>query len=257
MDNSPLYSIIVATYNAHSVLKGALESILAQTYKNYELIVIDGKSTDNTVDMIRSYEKNIKYWISEKDKGIYDAWNKGIENSKGDWVMFVGADDILEPNALENYTSFLSKSAAILDLVSSQKEVVDKDLKHIRIVGWKWEWPKFLEEMTIAHPGAIHSRGLFNKYGLFDTKYKITGDYEFLLRPQNQLRAAYMKCITIKVREGGASDSFRSLKEHYNAATLTGGYSNFLARINFAKVYIKLLGKRSLRLIGINAYLKK
>src|SRR2546426_834552 len=95
MINQPLLSIVIVVYNAGSTLKHAIESVLNQTYKNIELIIIDGGSNDNTLQIINNYSSQIGYFISEKDNGIYDAMNKGILAAKGDWILFLGADDIL------------------------------------------------------------------------------------------------------------------------------------------------------------------
>ena len=100
-NNYPLISIITVVLNNSSHLQKTLNSIFNQKYQNYELIVIDGKSTDGTVDIIKKNKKKIDKWISEKDKGIYDAFNKGMNLAKGDYIGFVNSDDILLPNALK------------------------------------------------------------------------------------------------------------------------------------------------------------
>ncbi|MBP9970812.1 MAG: glycosyltransferase, partial [Paludibacteraceae bacterium] len=96
-------SIIIATYNASKTLNRCLDSIVSQKNSEVELIIIDGGSTDETLSVINSYSSDIDYVLSEKDNGLYDAWNKGIKAAKGDWIMFLGADDQLLSNALEKY----------------------------------------------------------------------------------------------------------------------------------------------------------
>jgi len=102
-----MYSIIIATYNSANTLAEAIQSVLQQTLKDFELIIIDGKSSDGTLEIIKSYEKEITYWISEKDKGVYDAWNKGIKIAKGEWICFLGSDDIMLPTTIEKYNDFI------------------------------------------------------------------------------------------------------------------------------------------------------
>ena len=100
---SPKISIIIATYNAGKTLARCLQSIREEKTNEIELLVIDGGSKDNTLDIINTYQDTIDYSCSEPDKGIYDAWNKGISHAKGDWMMFIGADDYLVGNALSDY----------------------------------------------------------------------------------------------------------------------------------------------------------
>ena len=96
-------SIVIATYNAGKTLCNCLNSIVTQLTDDVELVIIDGGSRDNTNSIIESYGSQIAYHISEPDKGIYDAWNKGVKKAKGDWIMFVGADDVLLPEAIQTY----------------------------------------------------------------------------------------------------------------------------------------------------------
>jgi len=253
------YSIIIATYNAEKHLSKAVESLIKEISNSHELIIIDGGSTDKTIDIINKHSKYINYWISEPDKGIYDAWNKGLQIAKGDWIMFLGADDCLNPGALSQYDTFINNDPSHSDLhfISSKIEMVDSQGKSIRIKGWKWEWPKFLNEMTVAHPGALHSRKLFMEYGLFDTKYKITGDYELLLRPRTNLKSGFMNHVTVKMCEGGASDSVAALREHKIAAINTGGNSVFSSNFNYYKTFLKFRLRKLFRGVGLNFYLKR
>lgn len=254
-----LISIIIATYNAEEVLKRCILSILSQKELNYELLIIDGKSTDSTTKIIKKYESNISYWISEPDKGIYDAWNKGIVKASGDWIMFLGADDQLMPDALNSYLHFMNQNAINnnVDFISSRVQMIDKKGNPIRIKGWPFEWPLFLKEMTVAHPGALHSKNLFQKYGEFDTQYKIVGDYEFLLRAGASLKALFMDKVTVLMSEGGVSDSVNSIKEHYKAVIETGKYPKHKAFTNSIIVYLKLETKNFTRKFGFDLHLRK
>lgn len=252
-------SIIIATYNAQNYLEDCLSSILPQLSDFAELIIIDGKSKDSTVSIIEKYNESISYWISEKDNGIYDAWNKGVKASTGDWIMFIGADDQLLPMALKKYANFIEKLPNVddVDYISSRMEMVDLAGRSIRVKGWAWEWPLFLKDMTVAHPGSLHSKKLFDQYGLFNIAYKITGDYELLLRPREKLKAVFFDEVTVLMQEGGASDSLKALLEHERAAVETGGASAMSARFNVYKINLKFRIKAFLRKMGFNAYLKK
>ncbi|MCY1719091.1 glycosyltransferase family 2 protein [Prolixibacteraceae bacterium Z1-6] len=250
-------SIITATYNAAEYLPHLIESIIHQKNQEIEFIIIDGNSKDNTVPVIQKYEHCIDYWISEPDNGIYDAWNKGIKIAKGNWIMFLGADDKLKPHAIEKYKRIIDNTPNHeFHLISSKLEIIDKSGEFIRVKGWPWKWPNFLFEMMIAHPGALHSRKLFEEYNLFDTNYKITGDYELLLRAGVGLKTKFLNEITVEMREGGASDSINAIKEHKKAAILTGGVNKYYANVNYIYVFLKFNIKNFFRKRGINLYLK-
>lgn len=252
-----IISIIIATYNAGKYLDGCLQSIIRQKDNHVELIVIDGKSNDNTIAIIKNNKENIDYWLSEVDDGIYDAWNKGILASNGQWLMFIGADDILKENVLNLYKGFIkSINPYEMDMISGQVQMIDQNGKTIRVKGWGFEWPRFLKEMTIAHPGALHSVGFFEKYGVFNTKYKIVGDYELILRAGNHLKHKFIKQIIVEMREGGTSDGYNALKEHYLALRDTAKCTFLFRGYNFLVVYLKLFIKRSMRKFGFNVYLR-
>lgn len=252
-------TIITATYNAELVLENLIQSIIPQKKENVEFIIIDGNSKDSTLEIIKKYESYIDFWHSEPDKGIYDAWNKGVMKATGDWIMFLGADDCLKENALEKYTEYINsyeKSKELLFL-SSKREMIDIKGNLIRTTGYTWEWPLFKKFMTVSHPGALHSKILFEKYGVYNTEYKISGDYELLLRPREKLRAAFLDEVTVVMSEGGASDSIKAVSEYYRASTQTGGNSRIQAGLSASITIFKFVIKKSLRKIGLNVYLKR
>jgi glycosyltransferase involved in cell wall biosynthesis len=255
----PVISIVTATYNAESHLQNLIKSIIPQKTERVELIIIDGKSKDGTIGIIEDNNEFIDYWISEPDTGIYDAWNKGINIARGKWIMFLGADDVLKENSLSKLMFSLKniKTANEIDLISSKVEMIN-DQRHItRVKGWPWCWPNFLFEMTIAHPGALHSRKLFEKYGIFNVKYKITGDYELLLRAKSKLKTYFIDEVIVQMSEGGASDSIKAIKEQRRASIKTGGANSILAYLNFSGILIKYIIKKVFRKVGLNLYLKK
>lgn len=217
----PLISVIIAVYNAEKYLEQCITSILSQSYRNFELIIIDGLSQDNSTTIIKSFEKQIHFWISEPDKGIYDAWNKGLAIAKGDWVTFVGADDILYEYALETYINHIQsrQDHRNSDFLSSYIELVTEDLKPIRTIGGAWNWEEFKVNMNTGHVGCFHAKSLFNQYGVFDTAYKVSGDYELLLRARENLKADFVPVATVRMRTGGVSASqlASAIEETYKA----------------------------------------
>jgi glycosyltransferase involved in cell wall biosynthesis len=217
----PKVTIITAVYNAQKYLEECIVSVINQSYPNFEYIIIDGGSTDDSVDIIKKYQHRIKYWKSEPDRGIYDAWNKGLSQAEGDWISFVGADDQLLPGAIDTYVKHIIEHPRQqnLQFISSRIELVDEKLIPLRIVGEAWTWERFKLSMVTWHVGAFHSRRLFAEYGIFDTSYKISGDYELLLRPRERLNTSYIDCLTVKMRVGGTSarNLVKASKETYRA----------------------------------------
>jgi glycosyltransferase involved in cell wall biosynthesis len=256
MSKSNQISIVLATYNAGKYLESALQSIIQQNYSGLEIIVIDGKSQDDTLNIINKYQKNISFWKSEPDEGIYDAWNKGIAISTGEWIIFLGSDDVLLPDSLISYSDFINSLNTEVDFISSRMLYTDKNMKPYRTMGWHWEWPKSQLEMTIAHTGALHSKKLFDKVGKFNTEYKIVGDYELLLRAGKNLRAAYLDKVTVMYRDGGVSDSYAAILESYRASRSTGKAPLFKSLLYTALVFVKYSIRKSLQMANINVYLK-
>ena len=109
----PLISIIVAVFNGEKTIQQCIDSVAQQSYPYKELIIIDGGSTDRTVELIKANQDKVKYWISEPDGGIYHAWNKGLAQVSGEWVAFLGVDDIYLPTALQDYVDYLLEHQSI------------------------------------------------------------------------------------------------------------------------------------------------
>jgi glycosyltransferase involved in cell wall biosynthesis len=242
----PLVSIIIATHNVGNLIEKTLLSIFNQSYKKFEIIIIDAVSNDLTLSYIEKYKSRISYLISEPDKGIYDAWNKGLEKAKGEWIAFLGAGDEYLPDALLNYFNLLARSHYSVEFISSTINIVDRKGEFISVKGKPWTWPKFLESMMCTHVGSLHSRRLFEKYGFFDPSYKIAGDYEFLLRAGDQLKTAFLPVITINMLNGGVSTSPMVLLEDRRLKISTGKKAIWKADIEFAKNWLKQLARRTI-----------
>lgn len=174
----PLISIITINYNNALGLKKTIDSVISQSFKDFEFIIIDGGSTDNSVEIIKQNNK-INYWTSEKDHGIYDAQNKGILKASGEYLLFLNSGDVLaEPEILQKISKHLSSGKSfyygnlILDNNGVKKEhlapkVIDLD---------------FMLNSTFWHPCVFIRSELFKNFGLYNTSFKIVGDYEFFIR---------------------------------------------------------------------------
>ncbi len=207
-------SIIIATYNAASTIRRCLTSIVSQKTLTVEMILIDGGSDDDTMSIVRSFGESIDYMISEKDAGIYDAWNKGLQNATGRWIMFLGADDYLLPDMLVKMTDYAqSKDLSSVDLITAYGILQDNHSKMIRQTGNPYDWKIFRRYMNICHGATLHNKKLFDEVGYFGMNYKICGDYELLLR--KELKAVFFAQPVTCVQYGGMSCSYLAVKEAF------------------------------------------
>lgn len=209
--NNPLISIVIATYNEFFNIQKTIDSIVIQN--NIEVIVIDGDSNDGTVDVIKKNSKIISIWISEQDLSIYDAWNKALDLASGDWIMFLGAGDCLHSNAIESYIHCINGDSS-LNFISAKGAIVDSNDIYLRQFGKNLDKKLFLKNMSICHPSSLHHKSLFLTHGYFDTSYKFSADYEFLMRALKSISPKFIDKILVNVLDGGISAySFKGLKE--------------------------------------------
>jgi glycosyltransferase involved in cell wall biosynthesis len=239
--------VITAVFNAQSHISHCLESVLFQDYPNIEHIIIDGGSSDGTINVLRNHDHRIAFWKSEPDKGIYDAWNSALAEAHGEWICFLGADDEFLPGAVSAYMSLAEKHPEA-EYLSSQVRWLHPSGYVNPTHGRPWTWRTFAKRMFVAHPGSMHHRMLFNRLGVYDTSYRSAADYELLLRARGSLRAAFMPVPTAIMRAGGVSDNSTALDEAYRAKTKSGGRNPFLARIELweARIRFKFLPLRRL-----------
>lgn len=250
---TPLLSIITATYNSEKTLDATIKSILGQNHTDFEYIIIDGKSEDDTLNIIKKYEplfkeKNICYkWISEKDSGIYNAWNKGLKLVSGSWIAFLGSDDIYLDNALEKYANTILKNKNI-DLIHSKVKIL-KGASFIRKINKKWSWNQFKKNMNIAHAGAFHNINYFKKHGIYNENYIIAGDYELLLRAKDKLEVIYIDEFTVIMQEGGISSKMflKSFREAERAKLNTAGISLINVKRDTLNILFRYFGGKILR----------
>ncbi|KAB2946584.1 MAG: cell wall biogenesis glycosyltransferase [Candidatus Methanoperedens nitroreducens] len=188
MTSNPLVSVIVAVYNGAKTLQRCIDSVSDQTYLNKELIIIDGGSTDGTIEILRSNQDKITYWQSGPDNGIYDAWNKALGHAGGDWICFLGSDDYLwKSNVFEEIMPHLARAESQgMRMAYGQVARVTENNEISCVDGNSWEYTRrgiVIDGIcTFAHQGMFHHRSLFELYGKFDESFRIAGDYELLIR---------------------------------------------------------------------------
>ena len=212
----PLVTIITIVSNNVQTIRNAIQSVAYQDYGNIEHIVIDNCSTDGTLEAVNEQVKDLSLVISEPDKGIYYALNKGIELSHGEIIGFLNSDDVLKNrNVITTIVSELklSKSDAVYgDLQYFSKKLPNKISRIWR--SGNYSKHKLEYGWMPPHPTFYTYKDLYIKYGLFDVSYQISSDYDMMLKLlyQNNLRAKYIPKVLVKMQSGGISNSLQSLK---------------------------------------------
>ena len=211
MNSSLKISIITVSFNSAKTIKETIESILIQDYNNIEYIIIDGGSSDETIDIVKSYSEKISYFISEKDNGIYDAMNKGIKAATGDIVGILNSDDFY-PNSfvLSNVAKSFKKyncDAVYGDLVY----VKEKDTTQIKRY-WQagnYNTSKIKNGWMLPHPTFFVKKVMYDRHGLYNSALKRAADYEMILKLlyKENISVHYIPMILVKMRMGGASNS--------------------------------------------------
>ena len=219
--NLPLISIITVSHNAADFIEQTIVSVLSQNYPFIEYIVIDGASTDGTVEIIRNYGYRLAYWHSKPDRGIAQAFNLGLEQAGGDWVLFLNADDFfVDTSIVSRMVPYLCqhKNADVVygraEIIFSGKEV--QAFPFSRLLGRPWSWPIFRLYNFLPHQSAFTNHKYFARVGKFDESCSISVDYEHYLRGGKNLKAVFVPFLISKMRLGGVSHRhlLTSLREY-------------------------------------------
>ena len=203
-------SVITVAFNSCGTIRDTIGSVLAQTHPAVEYIIIDGRSTDGTVDIIRSYGGKISKFVSEPDKGIYDAMNKGLMLATGDVVCFLNSDDLYaDPGVLSRVAKAFGDHA--VDCVYGDLQYVDKNNVEKVVRLWRsrsYQPGLFKMGWYPPHPAFFVKKGIFEKYGNFDLKFRISADYELTLRflEKHRISSFYLPGVLAKMRVGGESN---------------------------------------------------
>ncbi len=222
-------SIITSVFNNKEQIANAIDSVLSQTYKNIEYIVIDGASTDGTIDVIKSYGDKIDIFVSEKDEGIYSGLNKGIQLASGDIIGFLHSDDFyLHDNILEMVVEKFKRrkcDGVYGDLIYVDKNDTNRIVRHWN--SGKFEYNKLKKGWMPPHPAFFLKKSVYEEFGLYDTNFKISADYNFILKvlSSNKIKVCYLPNVLYVMRLGGASNKnlknlIRKSKEDLRALRL-------------------------------------
>ncbi len=238
----PLITVITVVYNGAEHLEQTIKSVIEQSYPNIEYIVIDGGSTDGTLDIVKRYEEFIDYWVSEPDEGIYDAMNKGLKLATGDYIMFLNADDALCQGSIPMLLGAVQRGECDYSMGAVKKipsNIVVKPL-------YPLERGKLFFGMPYPHVGALIPLKVYKSVGLFDTAYKICADYDMAVRIHLYgYRACRAEGIVAEILEGGVSASWRSKSENLDIA-ISHGMKKSRAYLHFFKSLLKEIGAKIL-----------
>lgn len=203
----PKLSIITINLNNCEGLSRTINSVIEQTFMDYEYIIIDGGSKDGSVDIIKKYENKINNWISEEDRGIYSAMNKGIKNATGEYCLFLNSGDYLySPTVLES----VFRDSPISDLICCLLNIEKADGSDPEIYSIDTEriTNRYMFVRSLPHPSTLIKKELFGKYGLYDESFKIAGDYEFFVRViKKKVKVEINPIILSCFNNGGVSNT--------------------------------------------------
>lgn len=220
--NTPLFTIITSTLNMVNTVERCVESVAAQTFRDYEHIVVDGASTDGTVEFLNSKRDYFSVLISEPDTGIYNAWNKALKHARGEWVLFLGADDILaDKDVLGDVAGFIEEQEATSGIVYGDVMLVTKgsyeerELKRVLPEELRRQITRKGYPELPCHSGIFHHKLLLEKCGPFDESYRICADAKLLLTAlcKEDAPALRIPKVIYKMTMGGISSAMHSLSK--------------------------------------------
>ncbi len=247
--SKPKITVITVVFNAVNTIESTIESVLSQTYDSVEYIVIDGGSTDGTLDILKKYDSKIDYWVSESDEGIYDAMNKGISLAKGEWVALLNSDDeYIDRDSLSKIAiqpigcSVVASNVIMLTSEGEKMFLIDQAKPLYR-------------NIPFMHTGIFIRRSVYQKLGVYDTKYSIASDIEFVYRMIHfKVTIKCIDSVLVRMRDDGASSKYfkRGRKEYrsifmaYNGNILLAFYGYWYT-IFEKKIYDSLLARKFFR----------
>lgn len=215
-EEPPLVSVVMATYNAADALDLTIESILKQDFKSFEIVVVDGASKDRTVSLLQSMDQQVVRWMSEPDKGIYDAFNKACRLVRGEWILFMGAGDLLyDEMVLARFASAASQVDCSTEIIYGRVQVTDPDYNNIELLNRPWsemegQW-RGGRPMIPHHQGVFHRQRLLSGDNPFDTTYRLAADSKLVFQSMDRIAPVFMDSVVAFATEGGMTTNFRNL----------------------------------------------
>lgn len=240
---TPLFSIITVTYHAESVLEETILSVVSQTYHNIEYIIVDGASKDRTLSIVNKYRDKIQAVVSEPDKGLYDAMNKGLKMAKGEYVCFLNAGDTFhEDDTLQLIVHQLNKSNVLPDVIYGETALVDAQRHFVRMRRLQTpdtlNWKSFRQGMLVCHQAFIAKRALAETY---DLNYRFSADFDWCIRVMKKASLLHNTRLTLidyldegmttKNRKASLKERFRIMAKHYGYISTVLHHMWFVLRL--------------------------
>jgi len=241
----PLISVITVCYQAEEYIEQCINSVVSQSFENFEYIVIDGGSTDNTVKIIKKYADKLSYWSSKKDRGIAHAFNRGLKHAKGRWIVFLNSDDCYCDNQVLSSVEETLLTCDDMELVYGQIQIIKRQEKITPItppIGSDWKWSDFRFRSTISHPASFTHQRFFKMYGEFDETFRNALDYEFYLRAGSNLKVKFIPQRLVWMRDEGISkrEAYRSYRESKDAHIKHTIFNKYVAKLIYIHFVIRV-----------------
>lgn len=249
----PVITVITAVYNGIEFIEKTIASIVSQTYPNIEYIVVDGGSTDGTIEILKKYDDQIDYWISERDRGISDAFNKGIELASGDYINFQGdGDGFLDRDSVAKI--FTGLPAGRYKFISARIQRIDMkgNVLYVSQNLSRFHKTSLLFRMSLPHQGLFTHKSMFERYGLFDIHNKYCMDYEHLLRAYKEFPEVFVSSVVVANwrADGAGTGREREILKEYNKIKCDNKVaSSFVLKILNFFIVSKYYVKKTLKLI--------
>lgn len=238
---TPKFSVITVTYNAAAVLEDTIQSVITQTYHHVEYIIVDGGSTDGTLDIVAQYRDRIATVVSEPDKGLYDAMNKGMRLATGDYLCFLNAGDSFhEDDTLQSIAHSLTGNA-LPDVIYGQTELVDSEGHFVRMrrlsAPEHLNWKSFRQGMLVCHQAFFAKRALAEPY---DLRYRFSADFDWCIRVMKRAQTLHNTHLTLidyleegmttRNRRASLRERFRIMVKHYGWVSTVLHHAWFVVR---------------------------
>jgi len=253
----PKISIVTPSYNQAKFLERTILSVLNQNYPNLEYIIIDGGSTDGSVEIIKKYEKHLAYWISEKDNGMYDAINKGLKIAKGDILAYLNSDDLYYPNTIRTAVDYFQNHVDT-GLIYGDCDFIDSQdcfLYTYHYPTFKWRQFIVLNWSSIPQEASFWRRDVHKGVGYFNPEFKMAGDFEFYARVNKYFQIVHLRKVLAMHRLH--KKSLTSSRPDKNQEEVKRLHRQYGISDGFVIICLRYLGEFQIKLLNFPLMIKK